>query len=533
MSASNTWMKDISIKGLFSVLMLLILPLSLCGTALVIKNANGPYYLRTNSDPEYAFLLMSLNIAQGKDNPGYLHPGTTLILLDGIFLKINNLLLPHGNIKMDVLKRPEHYLDKLNSVLIALNSVTLFLLGLLTYFATRKMSFSLLVQLSPFLSTSSMLSMARVSLEPLLLFASLFFVLVLVVSLRFANNQRIMLIPFAVISGFALATKVTFAPLLVIPFFFFSCWAYRAYFILGVLMSFELFTLPLMKNYEQIYKWLGDIITHKGHYGEGALGLINISTFLQDARNLIREEKIFAYVFLGTICFIIVSLGFSKLRNVLLNNLHFKLLIGISLAQLFGILITLKHYAPRYILPSSALTGVALLFIFMCVSALNKEIKFNLKIVIFLFAIIVSFSIRVQVDKVQAVVSNNSKNRDIAFSLVHKSENEYEDSIKILAYGSSSLQYALHFGNSWWSNQNFSKELESIYGTQYYFLTGGPDIIDWSFKPIIFDKDIYPYYKKVILQVDSSIFVPLSEWGLEKVDIMNTKPETIYELRKK
>ena len=109
-------------KGLPKYLILIILPAFLFITSRIIKDAQGPYYLNF-SDPSYAYLISSLNLARGFNIVYTDHPGTTVQVIGAITIKVYYLLSnKNTDLARDVLMRPEDYLLFMNGVLIMYSS---------------------------------------------------------------------------------------------------------------------------------------------------------------------------------------------------------------------------------------------------------------------------------------------------------------------------------------------------------------------------------------------------------------------------
>ncbi|HAR48549.1 hypothetical protein ER57_15040 [Smithella sp. SCADC] len=138
------------------VFALLILSAILLFTAAFLHNAHGPYWLSYNSDPEYLYLISSLTLAESKQTGSPGHPGSTLQILGAATLKISHALdfSEKDSLEFAVLKNPEFYLTIINTVLVTLNTLLLFIIGLTAFILSKNIWLSLLLQLSPFLSNN-------------------------------------------------------------------------------------------------------------------------------------------------------------------------------------------------------------------------------------------------------------------------------------------------------------------------------------------------------------------------------------------
>ncbi|MGD0280143.1 MAG: hypothetical protein ABSC11_12655 [Smithella sp.] len=136
------------------VFILLIVPVMLIFTAGAMKYARGPYYICSNTDNDYLYLVSSLAMAESKQVFFTDHPGTTLQILGAATLTITHALdfSEKDSLEFAVLKNPEFYLKVINIVLVSLNVLILFVIGLVTFSLTKNIGLSLLLQYSPFLS---------------------------------------------------------------------------------------------------------------------------------------------------------------------------------------------------------------------------------------------------------------------------------------------------------------------------------------------------------------------------------------------
>jgi len=110
-----------------------VIPLAFLFCILLLKRAQGPYWLSFNSDPEYAYLLNSLNFAEGLPIGHVHHPGTPLQVVGACILKPFHFFRTGSALAEDVLKNPEVYLGFMNSILLGLAIVAIFLAGWLAF----------------------------------------------------------------------------------------------------------------------------------------------------------------------------------------------------------------------------------------------------------------------------------------------------------------------------------------------------------------------------------------------------------------
>jgi hypothetical protein len=148
-----------TMKKLFCYLSLLILPLMIVLTTLYLNKARGPYWLGMNYDPAYMYLLNSLNVARMK-NVGHIdNPGTPLQVAGAVVMRIVHFISNHpkDDLQAHVLKNPEIYLAIMNKVFLGLNTLMLIIMGIVTFWITKDVMISLILQSSPFFSGSTLI----------------------------------------------------------------------------------------------------------------------------------------------------------------------------------------------------------------------------------------------------------------------------------------------------------------------------------------------------------------------------------------
>ena len=106
-----------------------IFPLAFLFCVLLLKSARGPYWRCINMDPEYTYLINSLNFAEGLPIGHVDHPGTTLQVSGAWILKSFHFFRDASLLAEDVLKNPEVYLGLMNRIFLGLTIFLIFSQG--------------------------------------------------------------------------------------------------------------------------------------------------------------------------------------------------------------------------------------------------------------------------------------------------------------------------------------------------------------------------------------------------------------------
>ncbi|MFO7656118.1 MAG: hypothetical protein R6W78_03560, partial [Bacteroidales bacterium] len=132
-------------------LVFLILPVLLFVLGMMVKSRVGYYHLFT-SDPAYAYLLNGLALCDFNIPWLVQGPGTPLILYCAIVMPVVHLFRGQDTLIIDVMQNPDIYLSIITTSVIAIQSLLLFLMGLLIFKSSKKILTGLFFQLTPFVS---------------------------------------------------------------------------------------------------------------------------------------------------------------------------------------------------------------------------------------------------------------------------------------------------------------------------------------------------------------------------------------------
>ena len=206
---------------------LLVLPACFVAAMAVLGTHAGPFWMWYRLDPDYFYLLDALNLVN-LTTPGHIaHPGVTVDALGALVLWAAHLGAGANEITQAVLAAPETHLRLIGALFIGLNAAALLALGAAGYAVFGNLLPALILQTGPFLSMLVLKQGFQVKPEALLIFSTLMLGVVTVLALSPGVLQRRRLglaAAFGVVVGFGVATKVTFAPLWLLPVFLLGSW---------------------------------------------------------------------------------------------------------------------------------------------------------------------------------------------------------------------------------------------------------------------------------------------------------------------
>jgi hypothetical protein len=502
---------------------LAVLPMLLALTAVYLNNARGPFWLGSNLDPEYVYLLNAANLA-GLKGVGHIdHPGTPVQVLGAVIIRVVHFFNFSAEMdwRTDVLQRPEYYLSAINAVMVGLNAFMLFILGLVTFHWSRNIWFSVWLQLAPFLSiTLLQFGLTRVSPEPLLFFSSLAMV-TLFVNLAFlapgaeagagaAKKQAFFIILLALITGFGIASKVTFIPMMIIPLVVLPRFKNKLLYLGVSIYSFVMFTLPIVRMYPRFFDWIYKLLSHSGRYGSGPSGLLASQNYLKNIKELLVGDLFFSFSLVLALAIVIATLLIPTLRKISRSSVYFKLLAAVAAAQLFGLLMVSRHSASHYLLPVLNLSGISVLLVYLylrqvwLLPGLSSK-KITPVTVIFLCLVLMGLN---PPGKIKQLVSRLTHLKEKSLALHQEVEEKYRDYAKIYYYRSSSPEYALKFGNDL-SRSYHSEILQTLYKNVYFYdiWTKRFTLFDYH-QSIAFKAIRAKYGDKIIFQGSRNVKIP-------------------------
>ncbi len=332
---------------------------------------------RYSTDPESAYLLNGININMLRAVGHFDNPGTPVQIYSAIILRCTHILRFTGtDLETDVLLHSEYYIEVLRHSLIVMNAVVLFFLAFVAFSLFGNIWLALLLQISPFLSVTLIEELfTKVAPEPFLFATVAILTMLLFEYYASANRQnKKYLYAFALLSGFGLATKMTFLPLVIIPFIILDGLGRKFVYSLLVIPAFILFTLPAAKGYPYMAKWFLNLGTHTGTYGQGSTGFIDPAQYARALVQIITNNKELTTVFLVSALVLIAYIFLRKRLTAINPGKEPLILFSLFIAQAGSILMVAKHYhSNHYLFPALSLTGPVVVFIYLFLNSHLKE----------------------------------------------------------------------------------------------------------------------------------------------------------------
>jgi hypothetical protein len=355
-------LKSISVT---SWLIILALPCINLIMVLILRNHAGPFWMWSNLDPDYFYVLDSLNMINLNWPGVYHHPGTPVQLFGAIIIRIAHPLTSSIELTQLVLQNPEYYLGLIHASLVVLNTLAMAFSGVCAYLAFGGYLAALFVQVGPFVSKLCIKWMTHVAPEPMLISVVLVLGGIALLALRkgqLEHNKIHYAALFGLIAGFGMAVKITSIGIYFLPIFIlFNYRCLTTYALTTVLAAF-IFTLPAIGNYGDFIAHIQNIAIGNPELGTPKKPFIIASEYLHQLKRMSSRPVFILVLFFGlmTIGYFLAHNKFSykKMPNII------KLIAGLCLADVVQVLIVAKQPTGHYMIPILTLStlGIALLY---------------------------------------------------------------------------------------------------------------------------------------------------------------------------
>ncbi|MFA5322323.1 MAG: hypothetical protein WC373_06575 [Smithella sp.] len=492
-----------------SILMILPVIFILCGL-----NFNRTWF---SGDPEYAYLLNGINIADLKMVGHTDNPGTTVQIYSAVVLSFSHFLnsSEKNGLRHAVLKNPDHYVELERKVSVIINGTMILVLGVVSFFFLKNIWLSLILQITPFLS-SNLLEHAwtKVSPEPALVFTVAVFVIALLAYYCSVNRQcRFYPWIFALICGFGLATKMTFLPLMIIPLILLEGRKQKWIYLSAIILFFIFFTIPAIPQYPHMVKWFLNLSTHTGIYGQGDIGVISPLRYINDIGAILKNNIALTVGILTTLTLLFILFLKGNFRNRMKMHSELKFAAAVLTAQLLGILMVAKHYhSNHYLIPEISLIGLLMVFVILCLG--NFFIEKRVWIFNLLSAGVLCILITISLFNIPCLVEADHGYRitNEEYSLVmRRIEKEYPGYVKTYYYPTSINPYSALRWGSVYSKQYNLPALCALYPDVIFYDTRINAFQLWETE--FFAKDLVREYGRKILLIGG----PMTSEEKEKV----------------
>ncbi len=483
----------------------LIIPLFVFFISAQLKNNQGPYFTSYQADPSYVYLISSLNLAQlsGYGVSHIDHPGTPVQVIGAIVIRTLWFFTGKENdIVKDVLFNPEKYIDGICYCLLTLNCLGLFFMGVISYKLYSDYKITFLLQLTPFTSVKIISLFSYIIAENFLFFIVCIFItaLLLFINTPDINSKKYLkyVVLIGIICGLGVSAKITFIPLIIIPFILFKGIKNKLLLLFSVIISFFIFVIPAISaaNVNYFTDWIYRITVYSDRYGTGEPTIIDKNFFLYNIKRIFINEWFFgiAYfsLFLSMALKIVTDFKNAnvKIRIAFSNDNNFRLALGIFLAMNLQILIVAKHYGENYMFPMNVMSAFAVFISILIFAESSLKILFKkiTKLIYIVFIILILAKGAVSVYNYSSFLKFRT---DESLKFMNFVEENSSNSVVTTSLNTNVREYALFFSTGYAGSRekNYRDILNSkypaynvYYDNKCYSFNDDSDTIENNFK---------------------------------------------------
>ena len=475
------------LKGLRSYGVFLIIPGIVSGFSLFLRAASGPFWLGTNLDPAYQYLVNGVYLAKGLVPNHADHPGTPLQLLCcGVAWILNPGRSP-DELLARVFTSPEVYLHVVFILLTAAAFAASVALALYVHRKSKDTAAALLTQLPAlgFLTLRSWPTgdpvipvVANVSPEPLLM--SLVSVFNFFILRQFFEPQvQKAYLPTALwggVAGLAVAVKLNVLPLWAVPLMVLP-WRHKALFLAAAVASFFLWTLPIVSKYPYLWQWASGLATHTGVHGSGVAGFVNIAVFCANFSGMMKAQGMYLLALLAAL-----ALAWHGWRMERQGSCAV-FLAATALGVMLQFALVAKHPGAHYMLPGLALGGALFVFLYLEGVALYRRGRALTLVLVAAVTLVAAGQAAAYGFKAAGFT------RDI-LAFHDRVRDKYQGCTILDFYRSSGQEAALFFGDGWRMDPVFGDELARLYPNRLFFHFWSGRIVGFHFTDRVFADDL-------------------------------------------
>ena len=453
-------------QDLAARLSLAALPACFMAAALAARSAGGPTWLWFNLDPDYFYLLDALNIVN-LTTPGHVyHPGVAVEWLAALVLKAAHPFDAGAAIAAQVLVDPEHHLRLIGDFFIVLGALALLAVGVVGRRVFGGLTAPWLLQMAPFLSMVILKQSYRVKPESLLVLTTLALIAVATLTLEpglMERHRRRFAVGFGVIAGFGVATKITALPVFLLPVFVLGGPRWIALYAASAFAALIVFTLPAVGAYDVFLAWMTKVSLASSAYGGGPAGVIDWARYPAGVAKLVRRPAFVLPLALGALA--LAWAAWRRNDGRPLPAPEVRLIAGIVAAQLAHVLMVAKQPNAIYLIPSLALSALAIVGLWRLAAAIVGEGAGARRLERGMSALLALLLVA-QAAGVAGLARGLADDRDRALAV---DDGRFRACARVYSYSASSPSFALMLGD-FMTGSRFVDRLAGILPANDYWL---------------------------------------------------------------
>lgn len=471
----------------------LVLPGIFLVNAVVIHDNMGKMFMRS-VDPEYFYLYNGVMMGQGNLSMQYTsNPGTPLQALVAV-ASLGVGIFQQGSIVGDVVNDPEKYINASHLIMILLLALALFIGGYYTWKVTESWLAALLMQMALPATSSLMFMTGRLNAEAMMILPVLLLCIALMSYIFTSQDQEYQsdkkLALFGLICGFGAACKISFFPLVVIPWIMLDVKLIKKIkLVVFTLLAFAVFGYPVVFNNGHFWSWIGSVLSHTGKYGEGPEGFIDFAAVPGHLSKLFSfDQAFFIIVAVSLLTGIIFSFNYLRRSLSPVSKRIARVLIAVPVAVILCMVLVLKHFELYYFIPFYVFKFLLIALFFLFITRMEKvrTSKALKTITIIGILIIVGFISFGEGKKIRSVNYINSQKKELQDLEYRQVMSVYEPGSPIILsgtyYGTPFIEFAHYdgFKMSGKIGKSFIPFLKAKFPVSYQYVPWSDKFLYWD-----------------------------------------------------
>lgn len=492
-------------------IILCILPIFHFFISVVLHQRIGYFYL-TSTDPEYFYLMSGGALSNLNLDIGFIdHPGSPINIVVAIASKITFLLSGENNIYQDIVKNPELYIFTSNLLFNVVLSIIIYYLGSVTIKHTNNLKLALILQAGFFSNMAIIPITARLLPEGFMLLPLGVLIIILLNYLYDKNCEthwKKYIILFSIIIGWGTATKLSFAPFIIIPLFLVPGLKRKLAIMAFSIIFFFIIAFPVLHHLNRYWHWVSNLFIHSGIYGTGESNVFDVQAAFNNVFVLFKKFKV-VFGLMAAILILNIYLFFNK--KFPSYNKYRNVSLACVTGGIFFVLFVSKHFKFHYFFPELLFQGFFIfLLLYPFILKFNRN-KFIISIewLGFVFALFLMGS---SLHSLSSSGYTNRKDNQLSRIVQFKSEIDTNDLLIISGYyaGTPFKEFSLSQGYhlSGPVKKYYKQPLFNKYKNSFIYY-------EWSNKFFNWNKFVDAQY---ILQQSKPIYVYISKGKESNLD---------------
>jgi len=460
-----------------AVAALFVLPLLFVAAGLALRQAGGAFWEWHVSDPSYFYLFDAIHLVRLQPPGQSFHPGTPVQLLGALALKLADPLSSGAEIAARALADPEAHLRVISNALIAVNAALLLVAGFAARVFAGNLVLALFVQAAPFLSMVILKNAYQAKPESLLIAVALMLVVLVfkagVSGMEARKPSAGLAIAFGAVAGLGIATKLTAAPVFLLPLFLLGGVRGIAVYAVSAAATFALFTLPAWPNVAKVADYIVPTLLRSGAYGSGPDFVVDLARYPRDVIDVASRPVVHLQLLFGAAALLIAA--WRRRRGLAVPAFELSALAGLALAVLVQVLAVAKQPTANYMVPAYMLMPLATILFYRFVAGLGwgaetLRRRVRLAVLLVLLASIAAqpFAVRRQYAELVQKRADAARVDNARFAAC----------ARIYFFPSSSPSFAFFLGDWWTGGREGDAVARRVGANEYWYEQNTGDLRD-------------------------------------------------------